>query len=320
MSPARVAVIGTGRMGPGIAVAFAAGGCPVLLIARGAEQMERGESAFHTALAVLVQHGLLAPEAVRAAAARLETASQLSRVAQADVVVEATPETLPHKQALFAELERLARPDAILGSNTSGLPVTQIAAATRTADRVVGMKFVNPAYLIPLVEVVKGRATAPETLDRACALLRRIGKRPVKVLQDVPGFLNNRIQQAMRREALSLVARGIASAEDVDAAVRWGFGFRLLGAGTLETMDLVGLEQLLKIHEYIIPDLDASREPSPLLRDLVARGETGAQAGRGLFTWDLARERAARARMEALLIEGLKLVQRLEGDGAPEPA
>jgi 3-hydroxybutyryl-CoA dehydrogenase len=259
---------------------------------------------------------MLQREAARAAGARLEATSRVARVAEADVILEATPETLPHKQALFAELERLAPPDAILGSNTSGLPVTQIAAETRTAHRVVGMKFVNPAYLVPLVEVVKGRATAPETLDRACALLRRIGKRPVKVLQDIPGFLNNRIQQAMRREALSLVARGVASAEDVDAAVRWGFGFRLLGAGTLETMDLVGLEQLLKIHDYIIPDLDASREPSPLLRELVARGDTGAQAGRGLFTWDLARERAARARMEAVLIQALKLVQGMEEGGA----
>jgi 3-hydroxybutyryl-CoA dehydrogenase len=232
-------------------------------------------------------------------------------------VVEATPEVLADKQALFAELEGLADPDAILASNTSGLPVTEIAARARTPHRIVGMKFVNPAHLIPLVEVVKGRATAPETLERACAALRLIGKRPVKVLRDVPGFLNNRIQQAMRREAISLVARGVASAEDVDAAVRWGFGFRLLGAGTLETMDLVGLDQLLKINEYIIPDLDASAEPPPLLRELVARGDTGARAGRGFYVWDPARERAARTRMDALLIEGLKLVGRLGGDPAP---
>ncbi len=113
-------------------------------------------------------------------------------------------------------------------------------------------------------------------------------------------------------EAISLVARGVASAEDVDAAVRWGFGFRLLGAGTLETMDLVGLEQLLKINEYIVPDLDVSREPPALLGELVARGDTGARAGRGFYAWDAERERAARARMEAWLVEGLKLAQRLE--------
>jgi 3-hydroxybutyryl-CoA dehydrogenase len=316
---AAVAVIGTGRMGPGLALAFAAGGCPVLLVGRGVPQLARAEAAFTEALSGLVRHDLLEPEEARAAAARLELTTELARVGEREVVVEATPEVLAEKQELFARLETWARPDAILASNTSGLPITEIAARTRTAHRVVGMKFVNPAHLVPLVEVVKGRATAPETLRRASALLWQIGKRPVTVMQDVPGFLNNRIQQAMRREAVSLVARGVASAEDVDAAVRWGFGFRLLGAGTLETMDLVGLEQILRIHEYMLPDLDVSPEPSPLLRELVARGDTGARAGRGFLPWTPERERAARARMDALLIGGLKLVRRLEGKGALAP-
>jgi 3-hydroxybutyryl-CoA dehydrogenase len=241
--------------------------------------------------------------------------TDLVRIADWDVVIEATPEVLAEKQELFVELEARARPEAILASNTSGLPITEIAARTRSSHRILGMKFVSPAHLVPLVEVVKGRATAPEALERACLLLRRIGKRPVKLMHDVPGFLNNRIQQAMRREAISLVARGVASAEDVDAAVRWGFGFRLLGAGTLESMDLVGLEQILKIHEYILPDLDASPMPSPLLRELVTRGETGARAGRGFLAWEPARERAARERMGDYLMEALKLVRRLERDG-----
>lgn len=279
-------------------------------------QLARAQSAFDEALAGLLHSDLLEPGTARAAAGRLHTTTEIARIVEAEVVIEATPEALIHKQTLFAELEAQARPDAILASNTSGLPITEIAARTRTAHRVVGMKFVNPAHLIPLVEVVKGRATAPEILERACGLLRHIGKRPVKVMQDVPGFLNNRIQQAMRREAISLVARGIATAEDVDAVVRWGFGFRLLGAGTLESMDLVGLEQILKIHEYILPDLDASPEPSPLLRELVARGDTGARAGRGFYAWDPAREQAARTRMDALVMEALKLVRRLEGEGA----
>ena len=313
MSAPTVAVIGTGRMGPGIAVAFAVGGCPVLLIGRGQAQLQLGEATFRAALAALVEHGLLPAQAAQIASSRLQPTRELAHLGQAEVVVEATPEVLGDKQALFADLERLALPNAILASNTSGLPITQIVARTRTAHRVVGMKFVNPAHLIPLVEVVKGEATTEEILVRACEILKHIGKRPVAVRRDVPGFLNNRIQQAMRREAISLVARGIASAEDVDAVVRWGFGFRLLGAGTLEAMDLVGLEQILKIHEYILPDLDDSHEPSPLLRELVARGETGARTGRGFFDWDPTREQTARAHMENLLIEGLKLMQRLEG-------
>lgn len=306
-------------MGPGIALAFAAGGCPVLLVGRGTPQLGRARAAFDEALGVLVRHGLLEPEAAGGAAARLQPTTEAARIAAAGVVIEATPEILEAKQALFAELEEHAAPEAILASNTSGLPITRIAARTRRPQRVVGAKFVNPAHLVPLVEVVKGRETAPETMARLSTLLRQIGKRPVKVWQDVPGFLNNRIQQAMRREAISLVARGIASAEDVDAAVRWGFGFRLLGAGTLEAMDLVGLDQILRIHEYILPDLDHSPQPSPLLRELVSRGETGVRAGRGFLAWDPAREQAARARMDGLLIEALKLVRRWTEEGAVYP-
>jgi len=313
-----VAVIGAGRMGPGIALAFAAGGCPALLVGRGAPQLERAQAAFDEALAGLTRHNLLDADGARAAAGRFQLTTDPAKIGASQVVIEATPEALERKQELFAELEARVGSETILASNTSGLPITQIAARARRPQRVVGMKFVNPAHLVPLVEVVKGEATAPEIVTRACVLLRQIGKRPVAVMRDVPGFLNNRIQQAMRREAISLVARGIASAEDVDAAVRWGFGFRLLGAGTLETMDLVGLEQILQIHEYIIPDLEASPEPSPLLRELVARGDTGARAGRGFLTWDEERARAARARMDALLIAALKLVRQVERtDGPP---
>ena len=315
---AAVAVIGAGRMGPGIALAFAAGGCPALLVGRGAPPLQRAQAAFDEALAGLTRHNLLDADSARAAAGQFQLTTDLAKIGTSQVVIEAIPEALERKQELFAELEARVGPDTILASNTSGLPITQIAARARRPQRVVGMKFVNPAHLVPLVEVVKGEATAPEIVTQACVLLRQIGKRPVAVLRDVPGFLNNRIQQAMRREAISLVARGIASAEDVDAAVRWGFGFRLLGAGTLETMDLVGLEQILKIHEYIIPDLEASPEPSPLLRELVARGDTGARRGRGFLAWDAARERAARARMDALLIAALKLVREVERTDGPQ--
>jgi 3-hydroxybutyryl-CoA dehydrogenase len=319
MISTNIAVIGTGHMGPGIALAFATGGCRVLLVGRGAPQLERGRTAFDEALASLVRHQFLDPEAAGAARERLRLTADLAEINESEVVVEATPEVLASKQAVFADLEERVGPATILASNTSGLPITKIAARFQRPQRAVGMKFVIPAHLIPLVEVVKGQDTAPETLERACALLRQIGKRPIKVMQDVPGFLNNRIQQAMRREAISLVARGIASAEDVDAAIRWGFGFRLLAAGTMESMDLVGLEQILRIHEYILPDLDVSREPSPLLRALIARGETGVRAGRGFLAWNAERERATRERMDALLVEGLKLMRRWEEAHAALP-
>ena len=314
--PPGIAVIGTGRMGPGIALSFAGGGCPVLLVGRGKPQLERAQAAIQEALDLMVNNGLMEAEAAEATTARLRMSTDLAEISEAGIVVEATPEVLASKRKLLAEYEAIARSDAILASNTSGLPITQIAAGMRAPQRMVGMKFVIPAHLIPLVEVVKGRATDPEIMERACTVLRQIGKRPVKVMHDVPGFLNNRVQQAMRREAINLVARGIASAEDVDAAVQWGFGFRLLGAGTLESADLVGLEQILRIHSYILPDLDPPSDPSPLLKQLIAEGKTGSGAGQGFLAWDAAREQAATRRMETVLVELLKLLQRVEETSA----
>lgn len=311
---ARVAVVGTGRMGPGIAAAFAAGGVPVTLVGRTPGSVAAGRRAFDAALDLLATHGLLAD--ADGARRRLETATDLAALAGADLVVEATPEVMAHKQAFFADLERHAGDETLLASNTSGLPVTEIAAKARRPERILGTKFVIPAHLVPLVEVVKGERTSEAALERAASLLRGIGKRPVVVRRDVPGFLNNRIQQAMRREAISLVARGVASAEDVDAAIRFGFGFRLLAAGTLEAMDLVGLEQILRINEYIVPDLDRSAEAPALLRDLVARGETGAKAGKGFLTWKPGDADAARERMDRILVEALTLVRRIEGETA----
>lgn len=308
-----VAVIGTGRMGPGIALAFAAGGCPVILVGRGKSQMGRARTAFNEALIRMANNGLIERGTAQAITGRLRISTDLAWISEAEVVIEATPEVLADKQKIFAEAEEAARPDAILASNTSGLSISRIAAGMRWPHRVVGMKFVIPAHLVPLVEVVKGQATDMETMERACTVLRQIGKRPVKVMHDIPGFLNNRIQQAMRREAISLVARGIATPEDVDAAVTWGFGFRLLGAGTLESMDLVGLEQILRIHTYILPDLDPPSDPSPLLQGLIADGKTGAKAGQGFLTWDADREQAVIERMETVLIEILKLSRRVDG-------
>ena len=313
----RVAVIGTGRMGPHIALAFAAGGCSTHLVGRGESQLDRARTGIGEALDLMVERGLASREVAGEAIARVGASTNLDDIGTADIIVEATPEVLAEKRALFSQIEALARDDAILASNTSGLPITRIASGLRHPQRLVGMKFVIPAHLVPLVEVVKGAETDAEVMERACEVLNRIGKRPVKVLHDVPGFLNNRVQQAMRREAFSLVARGIASAGDVDAAVQWGFGFRLLASGPLESADHVGLEQILRIHSYILPDLDPPSEPSPHLRELIAEGKTGASAGHGFLAWDAERERAVTRRMETVMIETLKLLQRLD-DTSPD--
>jgi 3-hydroxybutyryl-CoA dehydrogenase len=213
----------------------------------------------------------------------------------ADLVIEAVVENLAVKQDLFADLDRRADPDALLATNTSVLPVTAIAARTGRPGRVVGTHWWNPPHLIPIVEVVRGGSTTDETMDRTVALLESIGKTPVRVERDVPGFVGNRLQHALWREAIALVADGVCDAATVDLVVRNTIGLRLAEMGPIENADYVGLDLTLAIHETVLPAINRDPYPSPLLRQMVADGDLGAKTGRGFLTWPPgARDTAAR--------------------------
>jgi len=269
-----VAVVGAGRMGTGIAYVLAAAGHRVDVF----DPIEAARDAVPERLAAIAAQ-LGEPVAV-------EVHDSLTRaVAEADVVIEAGPEDLGAKRAIFGELIRAAPVWALLATNTSAIPIARIAAGLPTAGRVLGTHFWNPPHLVPLVEVVEAEATEADAVTRAMAILGNAGMRPVHVKADIPGFIGNRLQHALKREAIALVAAGHCTAEALDEVVRYGFGARLAAIGPLEQADVGGLELTLAIHETLMPDLDRTPVAHPFLVEKVERGEVGVAVGRGFRDW-----------------------------------
>lgn len=203
------------------------------------------------------------------------------------LVIEAVSENLGIKQAVFRELEALAPPDVPLTSNSSGFPISRIGEGCKTLPRMLGLHFFMPAHLVPAVEVVRSVHSDEAVAQAVSAIMERVGKKPVQVKRDVPGFLANRIQHAMMREAIALVDEGFASAEDVDTAVRYGFGFRYIAAGPLLQKDLAGVDIHCAAAASIYPHLHNNTEPSPLMQRLVAEGNTGVKSTnrKGFYEW-----------------------------------
>jgi 3-hydroxybutyryl-CoA dehydrogenase len=279
-----VAVVGVGLMGRRIAGQFARGGYDVVITDAKADVLA---AAAREAAGIAQGNG-----AVRA------DSSLDAAVENADLVIEAIAEDLRAKQELVARLSKLA-PAAVLATNTSVLPVTAVAAGADEPGLVVGMHWWNPPDLIPIVEVVRGEQTDPAVIERVVAALSHLGKMPVRVNRDVPGFIGNRLQHALWREAIALIADGVCDAETVDLVVRNTIGLRLGAMGPIENADYVGLDLTLAIHEAVLPSLNRDPFPSPLLRQLAAYGNLGARTGRGFLDWpEGARERAA-ARLSA---------------------
>ena len=208
----------------------------------------------------------------------------------------------PDKRDTYAELERFTSPDAIFSSNTSAISITEISEGLVHKGRFLGTHFWNPPQVLPCVEVIKGAHTDEGPFETVFSLMEKVGKVPVRVLKDVPGFLGNRLQHAMWREAISLCDKGIASAEDIDKVVKYGFGLRMAFIGPLETADLASLGLTYEIHKYLFPHLESSSEPSPLLADLVAQGALGVRAGRGLYEWTPEKIRNLIDRRDAVLL------------------
>lgn len=290
MSEAPVAIIGGGLMGAGIAQVFVAAGQAVKLYEPDAEV--RGT------VRRRVAEGLAQTGTDSGAAEGVALAESLAEaVADAGYVTEAVPERLPLKQAIFALLVEKAPREAILASNTSVIPIGRIAQGLATADRIVGTHWWNPAPLVPLVEVIQAEHTSPAAIERTMALLSAIGKAPAHVRKDVPGFVANRLQHALWREAIAMVAEGICDAATLDACVKNSFGLRLPVLGPLENADLVGLDLTLDIHRTIIPELDRHAGPHEFLEEKVAEGRLGFKTGEGFRAWSDEEIGALRARL-----------------------
>lgn len=295
----KIGVIGGGLMGHGIAYLLAAAGHRVAVFEPSAE--------LRASLAARLQAiaDLLGDDAapLQRIAARDSLASA---VQDATFVFEAAPEKLPLKQQIFAELEKYTAPDTVLASNSSAIPSTEIGRHLKHRERVLGTHFWNPPHLVPLVEVVQNEKTGDDVVQRTIRLLRDAGKAPVHVRRDVPGFVGNRLQHAMKREAIALVAAGVCDAETVDVVVREGFGARTAVLGPMEQSDLVGTNLTLDIAEVLYADLDRTPGPPAYLRDIVAAGKLGMKTGEGLRKWTPQQADAVRARLSRFLAEQAK--------------
>lgn len=307
MNVRRVAVAGTGLMGPGIAATYALAGCEAVIVSRTAENAAKGVETAKGLIAKLVENGLADPAEAKAAVGRFSgSTSPEEAVRSVQLFVESIAENLAVKQEYFARLDKAA-PDTILCSNTSGISITEIAAKCSRPERTMTTHFWNPPYLMPLVEVIMGKRTDLALAEGVVALLKACGKVPVLVRKDLPGQLGNRIQHAMIRECMYIVAEGIASAEDVDLAVKAGVGLRFPVYGVFEHADLVGLELVKAVQDYVVPDLSKVQGASPIHNQKIAKGETGASVGKGFLDWPAGKAEQVKARRDAFIMEFLRL-------------
>ncbi|MDB5372814.1 MAG: 3-hydroxyacyl-CoA dehydrogenase [Belnapia sp.] len=302
-APGQAAVIGFGLMGCDIAAIFLAGGWRVTAV-----EPDRASwpARLDRVAASLGQLGA-APGRVEA----LDLVARLEDVGFAgqDVVVEAVPERLDLKRAVFAALDTLVPPGVPIASNASGFRITDIAEGCATRARMANLHFFLPAHLVPGVEVVRGEYTDQAVCDRLAEIMENLGRVAIRVARDVPGFLANRIQHAMVREAFNAIDEGLASPEDVDKAVRYTFGMRIMGAGPILQKELAGLETQLAAAATIYPSLTTRDTPSPTLARLVAEGKLGAKTGEGFWHWTPESTAAAKAKYEAMLLAALALLR-----------
>lgn len=282
----RIGIVGAGLMGHAIAQHFASKGYLVSLYDNDIKVLEQAPARMRANFKVFLDLNLTTADDVEQSMSRVNLCKTLKDVvSNADLVIEAVSEKLPLKRQIFSELEQYVSPDTILCSNTSAISITLIAEALERRERLVGSHFWNPPHIVPCVEVIKSRFTSEQTFESVYRLMKLIGKRPVKVLRDVPGFLGNRMQHALWREAMSLVEQGIATPEGIDEVVKSGFGLRMPFLGPLETADLAGLDLSRDVHEDLFPHLENAVKPLGVLADKVERGELGAKTGLGFHDW-----------------------------------
>jgi 3-hydroxybutyryl-CoA dehydrogenase len=280
----RIAIIGAGLMGAGIAQVAAQAGYDVVLHDTTSDALDRAMAAIDASHARFIAKKTMTEPDAAAARARIVTATELDDIAGADIVVEAVFEDLEVKQQVFRAIDARAAPHAVLATNTTAIPITKIAAATRRPERVVGTHFFSPVPMMALCELIRGDATSDETLARARAFAEDLGKTCVVVERDVAGFVTSRLLVALLNEAVALVEAGIATPADIDLACKLGFGHPM---GPLATLDLTGLEVILHAAQTIYTETgDEKFNPPPLLRRMVAEGHLGRKTGQGFYTYD----------------------------------
>ena len=298
-----VVIIGGGIMGGDIAIIFTAGGWNVHVMSPSQKTRD--------ALPARIDSGLRKLGAPAANAANVKTYAKVGDIAwkEVDLVVEAATEDLPLKQKIFSELDALARPDIALASNTSNFQIGEIGKGLKMRSRVAGLHFFMPAHLVPLVEVVSAESTDPQVAERLVGLMKTLGKAPIWVKKDVPGFVGNRIQHAMMREALYLIADGVVTPEDVDTAVRYGFGFRFIACGPMMQKEMSGWDTNYYVAGALYPHLHNESVPAPVIKELIEKGHLGMKTGRGFWQWTDESIIKEKAKIEKALQAGMEILK-----------
>jgi 3-hydroxybutyryl-CoA dehydrogenase/5-formyl-3-hydroxy-2-methylpyridine 4-carboxylate dehydrogenase len=282
----KVAVIGSGTMGPGMAATFARQGFETTLFDIKPEQLEKARGAVDFVYTTLTNGGFMTTEEAYAGRGRLTYTDDLATALDgAEFVVETVPERKDIKQQVYRDIEALVGEDVIIASNTSGIPISEIASVTKRPGRVVGMHWSNPPHLIPVIEVIRGAETSDETANATVAMVEAIGMVPAIVDKDIAGFVENRILYAIMREALHLLDEGVASAEAIDTITKWGIGYKLAVIGPLELLDVAGLDIYNSVASYLNADLNASADISSTVTSKVAAGKLGMKTQGGLFEY-----------------------------------
>jgi 3-hydroxybutyryl-CoA dehydrogenase len=303
----RIAVVGAGLMGTSIGLDWARAGFDVKIYDSDPDCVESLTRRAREIGQALVEAGVISANELNLAVARLNPSTDLGdTVGDADYVAEAVFENLAVKQALYSELDAITRPDAVLASNTSTLMPSAMAEPIKRRERFLVAHYFNPAHLIPVVEVVMGPETAPETVDTTVRLLRQAGKTPAILRKEVPGFIANRLQSALLRESLALIEDGVCSMEDLDAVVSLGFGRRLAIFGPLALHDMAGLDVWHAIATNLFPEISDAKVPQALLADRAANEELGLKSGRGFYEWPPVDAAAALAKRDAALLGFLR--------------
>jgi 3-hydroxybutyryl-CoA dehydrogenase len=303
-----IAVIGLGTMGSGIAQVFAAAGSRVTCF----DELPRAGATLHERvgrnLQAMATAGLGGERDIPDILARIEVrTTEADAVGGADFVIEAVAEEMAAKQSLFARLETIVRRQTILATNTSSLNVAEMTSHLKHQDRVVVAHWFNPAHVVPVVEVVPGPQTSEDTINATIELLRRARKVPVRLNRDIPGFIVNRVQVAMLREVFSLLEQGVASAEDIDAAVRGSMGFRLAASGPLEVCDFGGLDIWRRVFENLAPQICAEKNVPRIIAAAERAGRLGAKTGGGIYDYGEGEVEERRACRDADFLRLLKL-------------
>jgi 3-hydroxybutyryl-CoA dehydrogenase len=284
----RAAVIGAGTMGNGIAHVFAQHGWDVALVDSAPVALEKASATIRANLERQVKKGVIPPDGPAQVLARVKTGGSLEAAAEAELVIEAASESPAVKFSLFEQLDRIAAPSAILATNTSSISITEIAARTGRADKVIGMHFMNPVPVMQLVEVIRGHATSDATTNRVMETARALGKQPVEV-HDYPGFVSNRVLMPMINEAIFCVMEGVAAPEAIDTVMKLGMAHPM---GPLALADFIGLDVCLAILDVLHRGLgDDKYRACPLLRRMVAAGDLGKKSGRGFYDYSVKREK-----------------------------